>query len=353
MTDTSTLLQVENLVTHFDTDDGLVQAVRGVSFSLDKGRTLGVVGESGSGKSVAALSITRLLPRPKARIVEGRVRYVSPNGPVDLTELDPAGAEIRAIRGNDIAMIFQEPMTSLNPVFTVGAQIVEAIRLHHDVGKREARERAAAMLDKVGIPNPSQRIKEYPHQFSGGMRQRAMIAMALSCNPRILISDEPTTALDVTIAAQILTLIRDLQDEFGMSVLIITHDLGVIGEVADEVVVMYAGQIVERASTVKLFYEPKHPYAQGLLRSTPKIGVRKRLTPIAGVVPSMSRIPKGCAFAARCSEAMNICRQQDPPEFDLGGGHGVRCWLHQDAGAAQATATTSQSDSTQTHKGAD
>ncbi len=333
--DAETILDVIDLKTQFRTEQGIVRAVDGVSLSVRKGGTLGVVGESGCGKSVTALSVMQLLPRPKGRIVGGRIVCHRRDGStVDIAALDPNGDEIRAIRGNEIAMIFQEPMTSLNPVYSIGEQIIEAIQLHQAVSKAEARERAIAMLDKVGIPGPRQRVDEYPHQFSGGMRQRAMIAMALSCNPGLLIADEPTTALDVTIEAQILALIKQLQAEFGMSLMIITHNLGVIGEMADEVVVMYMGKVVEEAPLADLFRSPQHPYTQALFRSIPRIGRKDRLVPIAGSVPNPYRIPRGCSFAPRCNRAESRCRNEEPPVFALAGRHRAKCWLYDREGTA-------------------
>ena len=332
--DLETVLDVTDLRTQFQTEQGIVRAVDGVSLRVRKGGTLGVVGESGCGKSVTALSIMQLLPRPKGRIVDGRIMCHKRDGTtVDITTLDPNGDEIRAIRGNEIAMIFQEPMTSLNPVYSIGEQIMESVQLHQGVGKARARERAIAMLDKVGIPGPEQRVDEYPHQFSGGMRQRAMIAMALSCNPGLLIADEPTTALDVTIQAQILALIKGLQAELGMSLMIITHNLGVIGELAEQVVVMYMGKIVEEAPLADLFQSPQHPYTQALFRSIPRIGRKDRLAPIAGSVPNPYRIPKGCSFAPRCTAAMGICKKEEPPVFALAEGHSARCWLYEREGS--------------------
>lgn len=331
--DSEIVLEISDLKTQFQTEQGIIRAVDGVSLRVRRGGTLGVVGESGCGKSVTALSVMQLLPRPKGRITSGCVMYQKRDGAwVDLTTLNPNGDEIRAIRGNEIAMIFQEPMTSLNPVYSIGEQIMEAVQLHQKVGKAQAQGRAIAMLDKVGIPAPEQRVNAYPHQFSGGMRQRAMIAMALSCNPGLLIADEPTTALDVTIEAQILVLIKELQAEFGMSLMIITHNLGVIGEMADEVVVMYLGKIVEEAALAELFNNPQHPYTQALFRSIPRIGRKDRLVPIAGSVPNAYLIPKGCSFAPRCIHAMSICSQQEPPVSTLTKGHQVKCWLHQPAG---------------------
>ena len=333
--DAETVLEVTELKTQFRTEQGIVRAVDGVSLRVRRGHTLGVVGESGCGKSVTALSVMQLLPRPKGRIAGGRIICHRRDGTaVDITALDPNGDQIRAIRGNEIAMIFQEPMTSLNPVYSIGEQIMEAVRLHQQVSRVEARERAIAMLGKVGIPGPEKRVDEYPHHFSGGMRQRAMIAMALSCNPSLLIADEPTTALDVTIQAQILALIKQLQAELGMSVMIITHNLGVIGEMAEEVVVMYMGKIVEEAGLAELFGNPQHPYTQALFRSIPRIGRKDRLVPISGSVPNPYRIPKGCSFAPRCIRAMSICSREEPPVFTLAEGHQVKCWLHQREGNA-------------------
>ncbi len=325
------LLRVEGLRTWFDTDDGVVKAVDGVSFDVQPGGTLGVVGESGCGKSVTALSVMQLLARPRGRIVEGRLLYDCKDGTqVDIAALEPHSPEMRAIRGNEIAMIFQEPMSSLNPVFTVGEQIAEAVQLHQGLERQAARERAIEMLRRVRIARPEQRVDEYPHQFSGGMRQRAMIAMGLSCDPHLLIADEPTTALDVTIEAQILNLMKDLQAELGMSIMIITHDLGVIGEMADRVIVMYAGKVVEGGSTYQIFYRPRHPYTQGLLASIPQIGRRTRLTPITGSVPSMHALPAGCTFAPRCPQAMDVCRTDEPPVFAVGEAQTARCWLYRD-----------------------
>lgn len=326
---TDTILEVENLKTYFFIEQGVVRAVDGVSFNLQSGKTLGIVGESGCGKSVTSRTIMRLLSPRLARIVAGSIMYYPAQGePVDLAQLDPYGKEIRDIRGNEIAMIFQEPMTSLNPVYTIGHQIMEAILLHQDVTKDEARKQAIEMLRLVGIPLPGQRVDQYPHQFSGGMRQRAMIAMALSCNPRILIADEPTTALDVTIEAQILDLIQQIQHERDMALIMITHDLNVIGEVADHVIVMYLGQVVESAPVDDIFDAPKHPYTQGLLNSLPMIGRVDRLEPIAGSVPGPHERPQGCAFAPRCPHVMNICHAENPPNLVAGDFSTVACWLY-------------------------
>ena len=319
------LLEVRGLKTHFKTDDGMVQAVDGVDLHVDEGETLGVVGESGCGKSVTAFTIMGLLPIPPARIVAGEILWRGR----DLLEL--SAAEMRAIRAKEIAMVFQEPMTSLNPVYSVGEQIAEVVRLHEKLGRRAAMDRAVEMLDLVRIPNARRRVNAYPHQFSGGMRQRVMIAMALSCNPRLLIADEPTTALDVTIQAQILDLLGDLKARMGMAVILITHAMGVIAETAQRVVVMYAGKIVEEASVEDLFRAPRHPYTQGLIRSIPRIdtaAVRKvRLEAIAGVVPSLLDPPPGCRFAPRCPHAMRECTAAIPALRDVGGGHKMACVL--------------------------
>ncbi len=312
------LLAVRELVTEFRIGAGWVRAVDGVSFEIPPRTTLGIVGESGSGKSVTALSIMRLVATPPGRITSGHVRY----GGRDLLKL-PAG-EMRKIRGNRIAMIFQEPMTSLNPVFTVGDQVGEAVRLHQHKSKREAREVAIEMFRLVGIPSPEERIAAYPHQLSGGMRQRVMIAMALACKPDLLIADEPTTALDVTIQAQILDLLRSLQRELGMSILLITHDLGVVAETCDEVCVMYAGRIVERAQTEDLFATPRHHYTTGLLRSVPSYGdvaevaTRQRLVEIPGMVPALTDLPVGCKFVDRCPAAQELCHREEPALVPLG-----------------------------------
>jgi len=319
------LLSVRNLKTYFYTDEGVVRAVDGLSYDLQRGEVLGIVGESGSGKSVHALSLMRLIPTPPGKIVDGEIRFEGRN----LLKL--SDEEMRKIRGNRMAMIFQEPMTSLNPVLTIGEQIAEAIILHQHLNKRAAWDRAAEMLDRVKISLPKQRVKDYPHQFSGGMRQRVMIAMALSCNPSILIADEPTTALDVTIQAQILDLMRELQREFGMSIIFITHNLGVVAEMCDNVVVMYAGRPIERTDVRSTFREPKHPYTWGLLHSVPKLYVRQeRLIPIEGQPPSLIDLPPGCPFAPRCPFVMDVCVQVDPPDYNVGPGHTARCYLYSD-----------------------
>jgi oligopeptide/dipeptide ABC transporter ATP-binding protein len=318
------LLEVSNLHTSFFTDAGEVKAVRGVSFRLDSGQTLGLVGESGCGKSVTALSIMRLLQHP-AVIKEGSVVYKGKN----LLELPDKA--MRDIRGKKIAMIFQEPMTALNPVFEIGDQIVEAIRLHHGLNKRDAVGKAVELLKLVGIPSPEIKVREYPHQLSGGMRQRAMIAMALSCEPNLLIADEPTTALDVTIQAQILVLIRDLQKRFGMAMILITHDLGVIAEVVDRVAVMYAGRIVEYTDTARLFEKPLHPYTIGLLDSVPRLGEvgkkgMRRLKTIPGLVPRYLGHLTGCSFSERCSKADDRCSASEPELVEVEEGHLVACY---------------------------
>jgi len=317
------MLEVEDLRTHFDTEDGTVKAVDGVSFHLDAGETLAVVGESGSGKSVTALSIMRLLTTPPARFAGGTIRF----GGQDLLKVSERA--MRGIRGNEIGMIFQEPMTSLNPVRTVGDQIAEAVALHQRKSSRAAMDHAIGMLELVGIPDAGQRAASYPHQMSGGMRQRVMIAMALSCNPKLLIADEPTTALDVTIQAQILDLMRGLQREIGMSILFITHDLGVVAEMADRVVVMYAGRAVEEGPVGRIFATPRMPYTLGLMNSIPRLGqsagTRQRLRAIPGNVPNPLRLPPGCAFQPRCVFARDACRVQAPELEDAGAGHMVRC----------------------------
>jgi oligopeptide/dipeptide ABC transporter ATP-binding protein len=314
------LLEVNNLQTHFRTLDGVNRAVDGVSFQVGEGETLAVVGESGCGKSVTALSILRLIPTPPGRIVGGQILYKGK----DLVQASEA--EMRKIRGNEISMIFQEPMTSLNPVYTCGDQIMEAIRLHQKVSKREARSRAIEMLKLVGIPLPEQRVDEYPHQLSGGMRQRVMIAMALSCHPSVLIADEPTTALDVTIQAQILDLLEKLQAELGMAIILITHDLGVVAEVADHVAVMYGGRIQEYADVETLFDRTTHPYTGGLLASIPKLGETvERLRVIPGAVPNPVDFPSGCTYHPRCHLAIEACRTTEPELLPYEDGHLVRC----------------------------
>ena len=321
------LLDVRGLKTYFFTDEGVIRAVDGIDLYIKPGETLGVVGESGCGKSVTALSIMRLIAQPPGRIVEGQILYNGRN----LLDLPPA--HMRKIRGKEIAMIFQEPMTSLNPVFTVGEQIAEAIRLHEGLGRRDAMDKTVEMLRIVHIPNAERRVKEYPHQLSGGMRQRIMIAMALSCNPKLLIADEPTTALDVTIQAQILELLNELKSRFSMAVMLITHDMGVIAETAQRVVVMYAAQVVEEASVSELFKEPLHPYTQGLLRSIPRIDLaatqRRKLDTIPGTVPTLrGEVKPGCRFAPRCQFVKPQFYESTPPLKEVRPGHKVACFLY-------------------------
>lgn len=329
--DLDKVLTINNLKTHFFLDEGTVRAVDGVTMDIPRGKTVGIVGESGCGKSVTAFSALRLVSSP-GRIVAGEIVLHRPDREIYLTNLDEEGEDIRAIRGHEIAMIFQEPMTSLSPVHTVGFQIVEAIRLHLDLRGEEARALAVNMLDRVGIPDAKRRFAQYPHEMSGGMRQRVMIAMALSCRPSLLIADEPTTALDVTIQAQILDLMRDLQDEFQMSIMLITHDLGVVAEMSDEVAVMYMGRIVEHAATEEIFENPKHPYTQALMESIPgMIRARKtRLQTIRGSVPDPYTQLQGCPFHPRCESAQDgVCNTGDRPELlSVGDGHGAACVLY-------------------------
>ena len=317
------LIEVKDLRTSFFTPDGEVKAVDGVSLEIEEGKTLGLVGESGCGKSVTALSIMRLVPSPPGKVVGGEILYRGR----DLLKL--GGEAMRKIRGNEISMIFQEPMTSLNPVFTIGNQIGEAIRLHQGLGRKETRGKTIEMLRLVKIADPEQRIDDYPHQLSGGMRQRVMIAMALSCNPSLLIADEPTTALDVTIQAQILELMKELQQKLGMSLLLITHDLGVVAEQADEVAIMYAGKVVERAKAKEIFDRPLHPYTVGLLNSLPGAGnhKKKRLDAIPGMVPSPLELPGGCRFRDRCPKAAGICAEAEPELAEKGKGHWAACYF--------------------------
>ena len=326
MTTAEILLRIENLHTYFYTYEGVVKAVNGIDLSIRKGETLGLVGESGCGKSVTSLSIMQLTQKPQGRIVSGKI-YLEGNNLLELSE-----KQMRDVRGNLVSMIYQEPMTSLNPVFTVGNQIIEAIRRHQKVDKRRATRVAVEMLQKVGIPNPNKRLKEYPHQLSGGMRQRAMIAMALSCNPKLLIADEPTTALDVTIQAQILDLMNKLKNDLGASILLITHDLAVIAEMAQSVAVMYAGRIIEYAEVVEFFMNPKHPYTLGLMDSIPKmdeIPPDRMLKAIPGIVPSLLHLPRGCSFQDRCSYAFERCFNESPHLFEPDSGHRVRCWKYE------------------------
>ncbi|MBI4424382.1 MAG: ABC transporter ATP-binding protein [Elusimicrobia bacterium] len=325
------LLSVRRLRTQFHVEGRVVRAVDGLSYDLEPGKTLAVVGESGSGKSVHALSILRLLPEPPARIAGGEILFRGK----DLLKAEPE--ELRRVRGNRIAMIFQEPMTSLNPVLTVGEQIAEAVVEHQKLSPGAGLEKAVALLRKVGIPNPERRVKDYPHQFSGGMRQRAMIAMALSCEPDILIADEPTTALDVTIQAQILDLIRQLQQDLRMAVILITHNIGVVAGMADDVVVMYAARAVEKGTVEEIFRDPKHPYTRGLLASVPSIYERKdRLAAIVGQPPDLGEPAPGCPFEPRCPDAMAACRTEDPLEYTVGEGRMANCLLYKESASRRA-----------------
>lgn len=323
------LLSVENLETHYFTRAGVVKAVNDISFSVAEGETVGIVGESGCGKSATVLSIMQLIPDPPGKTVGGRIMFSPGEGKeaVDLRTLPES--RMQKIRGNDVAMVFQDPMTSLNPVLTIGWQLREPLQIHMGMNKTEAQDRSIELLKLVNIPSPESRLNDYPHQFSGGMRQRVMIAMAIACNPRLLVADEPTTALDVTIQAQILELMQKIQAELNMSVVIITHDLGVVGEVCDRVIVMYAGRIVETAPVDELFENPKHPYTNGLLRSVPKMGenVKQRIEPIEGAPPNLTAMPPGCSFAPRCSHRTAQC-DQEPQLKEVGADHDCSCWLY-------------------------
>ena len=325
------VLEVEDIHTRFHTRDGTIYAVNGVGFDLDEGELLGVVGESGCGKSVTMLSMLKLLPMPPAEIVSGRACLDGK----DLMALD--AEELRRVRGAEVGFIFQDPMTSLNPVLTIGYQLMEPLRTHLGMGRSAARQRAVEMLDRVGIPSAEDRLSAFPHQFSGGMRQRVMIAIALACNPKLLIADEPTTALDVTIQAQILDLIKDLRRQFGIAIIWITHDLGVLAGLADRIVIMYAGKIVERADVSSLYGRPQHPYTRGLLGTLPRLdGTRAdRLATIPGQPPHLSEPPRGCPFASRCPHAFDACRRENPPLLEVGDGHEVACWYDIDAGGAR------------------
>ena len=318
------ILEVKNLHVSFYTYAGEVKAVRGVDFVVKEGETVAIVGESGCGKSVTAKSIMKLLPSPPVKYKQGFIEF---NGKNLLTASEK---EMQKIRGKQISMIFQDPMTSLNPTSKIGSQITEAIMRHNRIGRKEAHDQAVNMLELVGIPQPAKRINQYPHEYSGGMRQRAMIAMALACNPRLLIADEPTTALDVTIQAQILELMKDIQQKTGTSIILITHDLGVVAEMCDRVVVMYAGQVVETGTVQKLFANPQHPYTKGLLKSIPRLDMDKQqpLSPIIGTPPDLMDPPKGCPFYARCIYAMNICQEHNPALEEMGSGQHAACWLH-------------------------
>lgn len=341
MADEQLLLEVENLKTYFFLDEGTVRAVDGVDFAIRRGQTLGIVGESGCGKSVTARSVLRIVPKP-GRIVQGEITLhrllEKGNGStmidlVPLTDLDPMGPIMRSLRGREMALVPQEPMASLSPVHTIGNQIMEAITLHQKVSKAEARANTIEMLNLVGFPHPKQRVDAYPHQLSGGLRQRAVIAMALSCHPSLLIADEPTTALDVTTEAQILRLMRNLQQELGMAIMYITHNLGVVAQMTEDVIVMYMGKVVEEAGVDAIFHNPLHPYTRALLRSIPRLGLptkeRRRLESIRGTVPDPYAIPEGCSFHPRCSQRVRgVCDQQEPPNVEVESGHKVRCILY-------------------------
>jgi oligopeptide transport system ATP-binding protein len=324
------LLEVKGLKTRFFTQDGVVQAVNGISYTLSEGATLGIVGESGCGKSVGVLSIMRLIPDPPGKIVGGEVLFEGR----DLLKM--TADEIRRIRGNKIAMIFQDPMTSLNPVLTIGRQVNEALELHQGMDKKQARQRTVELLEMVGIPEAVDRVDDYPHQFSGGMRQRVMIAMGLSCNPQILIADEPTTALDVTIQAQIIELVKRLRDEIGMAVIWITHDLGVVAGLAEKVIVMYAGFIVEMAPVKEVYGDPRHPYTIGLLGSLPRLDAKthEKLVSIEGLPPDLIALPPGCPFASRCEYVIDKCREENPPLEPVGPNHIIACWVDVTGGKA-------------------
>jgi len=326
----TSLLEVKELKTRFFTQDGVVNAVNGVSYTLGEGEALGIVGESGCGKSVSVLSIMRLIPDPPGKIVGGEVMFEGRN------LLEMTADEIRSIRGNKIAMIFQDPMTSLNPVLTIGRQVSEALELHMGMDKKEARQRTVELLEMVGIPEAVDRVDDYPHQFSGGMRQRVMIAMGLSCNPQILIADEPTTALDVTIQAQIVELVKRLREEIGMAVIWITHDLGIIAGFAEKVIVMYAGFIVEAAQVKELYGNPRHPYTIALLGSLPRLDAttHEKLVSIEGLPPDLIALPKGCPFAARCEYVLDKCLEENPSLEPVGPNHYIACWVDVTGGAA-------------------
>ena len=320
------LLEVNNLTTHFFTSDGVVKAVDGITYHVDEGEILGIVGESGCGKSVSALSLMRLVADPPGKIVDGEVTFE------DKELLQLGDAEMRSIRGNRMAMVFQEPMTSLNPVLTIGRQITETLELHQNMTKSQARERAVELIRMVGISDAGSRLSDYPHQFSGGMRQRVMIAMALSCNPKLIIADEPTTALDVTIQAQILELMRELAQQFGTALIIITHNLGVVARYANRVVVMYAGKIIETGTAAEIYRNPRHPYTLGLLNSVPRLdeAVKAKLDPIEGLPPDLVDLPVGCSFQPRCPYAFDRCTQETPYLMDHSEAHTTACWRHEE-----------------------
>lgn len=324
----ASVVEVRDLKTYFHTDEGVVRAVDGVDFTIESEKTLGVVGESGCGKSVTALSIMGLIEAP-GKVVGGEILYHRNGSVIELTKLNPKGKRYRSIRGREIAMVFQEPMISLTPVYTIGNQIMEAVVLHQKVGRKEARKHVIAMLEAVGMSLPEQRFGEYPHQLSGGMRQRAMIAMALSCNPTLLIADEPTTALDVTVEAQVLSLIHEMGKKRKMAMMLITHDLGVIANMADDVVVMYRGKIVEGSTVGNIFHHTQHPYTQGLMNSIPSLAIEThRLVPIEGVVPDPLEVVVGCGFGPRCPQRKDICQRETPSLKEVAPGHQVACWLY-------------------------
>ena len=324
----SPLLEVKNLRTHFYTFEGVVKAVHGVSYDLEEGETLGLVGESGCGKSVSAMSLMRLIPDPPGKIVDGEILFEGQ----DVLQLSMD--EMRHIRGAKMSMVFQEPMTSLNPVLNLEKQLGETLQLHKGMTKQEARQESVELLARVGIPDPERRVRQYPHQFSGGMRQRVMIAMALSCNPRVIIADEPTTALDVTIQAQILELMKGLTQEFGVAMIVITHNLGVVARYADRMNIMYAGKIIERGESAEIYSNPRHPYTVGLLKSVPRLDLprRTRLDPIEGQPPDLIAVPKGCAFRARCKWAVDKCATDEPGLETVAEGHYSACWRSEDLG---------------------
>ena len=340
------LIEIKDLQTYFFTDAGVVKAVDGVSYELEAGETLGLVGESGCGKSVSALSVMRLIPDPPGKIVNGEILFEGE----DILKLNMN--DMRRIRGAKISMVFQEPMTSLNPVLTVERQLTETLQLHKGASRRQARQESVELLFKVGIPDPEQRIRQYPHQFSGGMRQRVMIAMALSCNPRLIIADEPTTALDVTIQAQILELMKSLTTEFGVALIVITHNLGVVARYADRVNIMYAGKIIERGSATEIYANPRHPYTVGLLKSVPRLDQPRtsKLEPIEGQPPDLVNLPPGCAFRARCRWAIDKCATDPPPLMQTGDGHWSACWQSDLLGASalDADASTNGQDQVST-----
>ncbi len=330
----ATLLEVRDLQTYFFTEEGVVKAVDGASYDLEQGETLGLVGESGCGKSVSALSIMRLIPDPPGKTVGGEVIFEGRN------LLDLSDSEMRRVRGKQISMVFQEPMTSLNPVLTVERQLTEALELHMGMGKSDARKEAVRRLEQVGIPDPERRVKAYPHQFSGGMRQRVMIAMALSCDPKLIIADEPTTALDVTIQAQILELMKNLTSEFGVSLIVITHNLGVVARYADRVNIMYAGKIIERGDAKEIYRNPRHPYTVGLLHSVPRLDLPRteKLEPIEGQPPDLVNLPPGCSFRERCVYSIDRCADEIPPLESVGNGHLSACFVSETLGAKEERA---------------